>query len=251
MLEQYYITGMPVPLEKGLGQLHQPTIKNLLENQITVEQLIQPFSMRVDLLDISQDQLADLLVQLVDFDLFFLKDDEDDYILKIGDTPSMYMLLQSLKILYNTSNVELKYDDEEIHVDDKVIIDRNNFTYLADVVLEMFHSKKPVKEKATVFKSKIKQQIWEKLQKNRKEQEKKKEFLMGDIINVVVHATGYVPYREVLDMTYYQLINSYSVMMQISGYDEYLQFKTSSKFELKEDRKHWLTSAKIKRSAIK
>jgi hypothetical protein len=46
-------------------------------------------------------------------------------------------------------------------------------------------------------------------------------------------------YKDVLDLTYAQLINSYKCIMQIDNYQVMMDYKTSGQFDMKDEVKHW------------
>ena len=47
-------------------------------------------------------------------------------------------------------------------------------------------------------------------------------------------------YDHVLNMSYYQLWNSYISDIQKDQYETYMQYKVSPKFEVKDSQKHWM-----------
>ena len=221
-LEHYLLTGIPIKT-KELGTIHQPTINELISNGFSIEE----------------------------FDLLFLKADDDNFLFKDSKESSLYRLVNCLKLLYNTNNIKLSYGEQTIYIDNNIEINRNNFTKLADIVLEIFQTSKPVKSNnKPKYKDKYRQQLWEKLERKRAEEAKKNSLTIADIINIVVHTNGYTSYKEVCNMTYYQLLNTYKTMLEIISYNEYLMFKSSGQFEMKQENKHWTSNAKIKKSTI-
>lgn len=249
-LEQYLITGLPIPIGDGLGTIYQPTIKEILSNKMSVDDFLQPFLLRVDLL--SNTEIFEGFTQKInDFDLLFLQESEGNFLFTDGEYSMLGRLITCLKLLYNTDSVELSFGEQVIKIDNKYIIDRNNFTYLADIVLEVFDTEKPKpKDDKPKYKDKARQMLWEKLEKRRAEEARKKALTMADIINIVVHMNNYIEYSKVIDMTYYQLLNTYKTFMSKMSYDEYLMFKSSGQFDLKQDQKHWTTENKVKKSTI-
>ena len=116
----------------------------------------------------------------------------------------------------------------------------------------MCQTKKPEKPSNTPkYKDKHRQQLWEKLERKRAEEAKKKALTLADIINIVVHIRDTYKYEDILNMTYYQLLNTYQVMMGKISYDEFLMFKSSGQFEIKQDVKHWTTTTRIAKSTLK
>ena len=248
-LEHYFLTGLPIPIENGLGLLYQPTIKEILSSKMSMDDFLQPFLIRVDLLQ-NTEAFQDYVQKINDFDLLFLQEGNGTFVFRDNEKSMLSRLIECLKLLYKTEYVELVYGDQLIRINNEVVIDRNNFTYLADIVLEMFDTEKPKpKEDKPKYKDKGRQMLWEKLERKRAEEAKKKALTMADIINVVVHINNYIEYSQVANMTYYQLLNTYRTLISKMSYDEYLMFKSSGQFELKQDQKHWTMDSKIKKSA--
>ena len=128
MIENYYITGLPINL-KELGVIYQPTIKELLLIEMTNKEVVQPFLLHKGI--VLGDEDDELRRVLKNFDLFFL-----------SERNLLDSLIISLKILYKTENVLLcdnnVFEQQSIIVDDNIIINRDNYDKLADVVLGMF-----------------------------------------------------------------------------------------------------------------
>lgn len=236
--EYYYMTGMPVKLNYSLGKIHQPKLFDFMEKDITIEEFAQPFCVRVDVIDFEQNDRVDQLVKrLKDFDLFFL------------DKGSMVdKLINSLSMLYKTDDIQLDTYSQSILISKSILIDRDNFTYLADIVLNMLCMEKPKKEEnKRKFKDDYRQKLWEKLQKHRVENEKKKAITFLDIVNFVVHSNSVVDYERVYNLTYYQLVNTYTTLMNKMTYEEHMMYKTSGQFKMESEIKHWSIQTKIKK----
>ena len=251
-LETYYISGIPIPLD-DIGFINQPKIKDYISKGISIEEFIQPFLVRLDNTTGFDDNknLMELKKYLLDFDLLFLKNG-DEFLFKDKSGTLLDKLLVSLELLYNTKDVVLNYEEQCIIIKGKHRINRLNYTKLADIVLEMCQTKKPEKpNNKPKYKDKHRQQLWEKLERKRAEEAKKKALTLADIINIVVHIKDFYTYENVINMTYYQLLNTYQVMMNKMSYDEFLMFKSSGQFEIKQEVKHWTTTTKINRSTLK
>ena len=95
--EYYYMTGLPVKLNHGLGQIHQPRLFDFMENDITIEEFAQPFCARVDIIDFGDDENIETIRKMLkDFDLFF-----------VDKSTMTDRLLKSLAMLYKTDNIFL------------------------------------------------------------------------------------------------------------------------------------------------
>ena len=236
--EYYYMTGLPVKLNYDLGQIYQPRLFDFMEQDITIEEFAQPFCARVDVVDFGDsEKVNDILKNLKDFDLFFL------------DKGVMVdRLILSLSMLYKTKDIIFDVDNQCVIISKSIIIDRDNFTYLADVVLNMLCMEKPKKqENKRKYKDDYRQKLWEKMQKYRVENEKKNAITFLDIVNFVIHSSISVDYERVYNLTYYQLINTYTTLMNKMAYEEHMMYKTSGQFKMEGETKHWGTQSKIKK----
>lgn len=236
--EYYYMTGLPVKLSHNLGQIHQPRLYDFMENDITIEEFAQPFCARVDVVDFGDsEQMKEILKTLKDFDLFFV--DKGVMIDK---------LIRSLSMLYKTDDIQLDTYSQCIFVSKSIMIDRDNFTYLADVVLNMLCMEKPKKqENKRKYEDDYRQKLWEKMQRYRVEKEKKNAITFLDIVNFVVHSNSVIDYERVYNLTYYQLVNTYTTLMNKMGYEEHMMYRTSGQFKMEGEVKHWGVQSKIKK----
>ena len=75
---------------------------------------------------------------------------------------------------------------------------------------------------------------------------KKKELVIPDIMKVVQNGKTFIPYGEILNFTYWQLMDRYSDVLNIDAYKTHMDYKLSPKYELKDtDFKHWTEAIKI------
>ena len=135
MIEDYYITGLPINLNE-LGMIYQPTIKELLLLGITNKEVVQPFLLHKGI--ILGDDNEELNEVLKNFDLLFLSNEN-----------LIESLIFSLKILYKTDNIRLSesklLEEKKIIINDNIFINRNNYDELTDIVLGMFVTERPKK----------------------------------------------------------------------------------------------------------
>lgn len=232
-LETYYLSGLPIPLKNQLGKIYPLTIRYMLENGIDYNDFLKPFLIRSDMVENINRKICDL-------DLFF--DMKDETLLDL--------LVCNLKILYKTDNVEKFPSIKTITINNSIMITKHNYTYLADVVLEMMCATrvKP-EEKKQKYKNAQLQATWEKLQRYREKEEKKKALQLVDIMNMLIHVNNDLNYDKVLNLTYYQAINSYMTLKSKEAYNEFMMYKTSGQFKMEQDAKHWTIETKIKKSA--
>ena len=169
-------------------------------------------------------------------------------------------LIQTLKLLYKTDDVKLeppkKGDINSIQIsiksnDNIYYINRNNYTEFADYILIMLHegnniANVEVKKELTEIELKMerKRREFEKKKRKReaelnKEKEDKEQLTLFDLANYLVHYDSKFTYENVLDLTVYQLINSYQLYHQKENYDLFIKYKTSGNFQIEDEIKHW------------
>lgn len=211
----------------------------LLTTGIEIEKLMMPFCVSTDALELS----AELKADFKNFDLLFLQ-----HFQKEPNEPRslLEMLESSLKVLMGTNHVHINFDEMCINVNESGRLDRNNFDELAEVVFAILHREKPKYEKKKQLTEK-QQSIMDKLNKHRQAKAKKNETKLEDMLNVVIHGgTSFIPYTEVVEFTYWQLINTYASIVTIDGYKEFLAYKSSGQFEIKDQVDHWIKQLKLK-----
>lgn len=236
--------------EYKLGKIKFLTVKEIIKyGEDKIKELLLPFLYK--LLDETNEPLL--------FEMLLL------------DSEMYGKMIKFLKIFYKTEHVEMICDENknlklmvisnEINnlilenpnkieniQKDIVIIDKNNFQKISEVICTSFFLFKPKsknKEK-NVFqvreenKSVLEEYLELEKQHEKEEQEriKKNEKNLHQIITIIASQCLW-DYEKVLNMTYYQLWNSYISGFQKEQYKEYLQYKTSPKFEIKDNQKHW------------
>ena len=73
------------------------------------------------------------------------------------------------------------------------------------------------------------------------EQKNKEEpITIFDLANYIIHENGTTfNYQNVLELTIYQLINTFTLYRQKEGYNIFMDYKTSGQFKMEEEGKHW------------
>lgn len=240
--EYYYLFGLDIPLDNyKLGKIKQPKAIDFIKHNIDIENFYFPFIM-TDILLNSLDNQEDIIKIKRDIgSLSFL-------ILSCNESKRFDVLdklKESINLLYGC-NVDITQDS--IFLDNGVIINNSNFDILCNIVLEMMMVEKPKIEKQKVYKNKHLQATWDKLQKYRKKEAQKSETAILDIMNLLIHMNGNYDYEKVLNMTVYQILNSYIALLKKDNYSEFLSYKTSGQFKLEKEKKHWITEIKVKKS---
>lgn len=161
-------------------------------------------------------------------------------------------LVESLKVLYRTEEIEVKYDKEyniEICISD-VVINKSNFEILRKEVKGMFVIDPDIGEtsKAIAVSEenrhileeylRLEEQYKKDMEEINKDKNKNKTTLHQ--IVMVVASQCLWDYEKVMKMTYYRLINSYVSIFKIDEYETYIKHKASGQFDMKNyEVKHW------------
>ncbi|EGT4635746.1 TPA: hypothetical protein OUL15_002891 [Clostridioides difficile] len=267
MLENYYITGLPIKLSEILGTIYQPTIEELIKFDMANLEIVNPFLV----LEKSYSQLCNEktfelkckydAIPILDLMMLTSRKDSSEEIELLSDK-----IKKSLSILYKTDIKNIEYMNKIkigilIKFDDKkknAFISREDFGLVSDLILEMFCI-----DKKNLFKDdedkwientgseREKQLIAHFKEKERKKREKEA-YHLCDYINVVQNIDGYVPIDVILKMTYWQLINVYKTKIQFKNYNESLGYAWSFKYQTDMDKmKHWSKEIKIPLSTVK
>ena len=70
--------------------------------------------------------------------------------------------------------------------------------------------------------------------------EETEEITMYDLMNYIIHAdNSQFDYQNILELTIYQIKNTFNMYRQKESYNLYMQYKTSGQFKMDEDIVHW------------
>ncbi|HBF2805607.1 TPA: hypothetical protein KN238_000188, partial [Clostridioides difficile] len=147
MLENYYITGLPIVLNNMMGTIYQPTIEELVKLDMVNLEIVNPFL----ILEKSYSQLCNEesfelkckydTIPILDLMMLTSRKDSSEKIELLSDK-----IKKSLSILYKTDirNIEymnnikigilIKFDDKKKNA----FISREDFGLVSDLILEMF-----------------------------------------------------------------------------------------------------------------
>lgn len=266
MLENYYITGLPIKLGETLGTIYQPTIEELINSDMANLEMVNPFL----ILERSYSQLCNEesfelkckydTIPILDLMMLTSRKNSSEKIELLSDK-----IKKSLSILYKTDIRNIEYMNNIkigilIKSEDKkknAFISREDFGLVSDLILEMFCiDKKNLENDEDKWVENTGSERERKLIEHFKEKERKKRekeaYHLCDYINVVQNIDGYVPIDVILKMTYWQLINVYKTKIQFKNYDESLGFARSFKYQVEADKiKHWSKEIKIQTSTVK
>ncbi|MCC0678504.1 MULTISPECIES: hypothetical protein [unclassified Clostridioides] len=266
MLENYYITGLPIKLGETLGTVYQPTIEELINSDMANLEMVNPFL----ILEKSYSQLCNEesfelkckydTIPILDLMMLTSRKNSSEKVELLSDK-----IKKSLSILYKTDIKNIEYMNNIkigilIKSEDKkknAFISREDFGLVSDLILEMFCiDKKNLENDEDKWVENTGSEREKRLIEHFKEKERKKRekeaYHLCDYINVVQNIDGYVPIDVILKMTYWQLINVYKTKIQFKNYDESLGFARSFKYQVEADKiKHWSKEIKIQTSTVK
>lgn len=219
--------------------IRQPRVRELLKYEIDVDELVQPFFAFIDLWDVDDE----IKSKHKNLDLIF-----SDHIIcqKEGviNNSMLTAMITALRLLCGSNEIEYDMFNRYIKINGIEKINRDNFDEIQSYILSIFYAKKPKQQKIKGDK-KQKDKVLE-MQRKLALHRKKKKLLLPDIVKVVKNGRGLLGYENILDMTYWQLMDNYSDILKVDAYKTYMDYKLSSKYELKEDKfKHWTEEIKI------
>ncbi|MGL5191668.1 MAG: hypothetical protein ACRC7S_18665 [Cetobacterium sp.] len=249
-LEYYYLFGLDIPLDRhNLGVIKQPKLIDYINNKSEVEMFYLPFVMNDIIINQSEDnEVLNELKKKIGSLTFMLMNCYQSSRFDV-----LMSLINSLSLLYRC---ESKINEDfSISVGD-VRIDDSNFDILSDLVLEMSKIDKS-KIKFNKVSKKEMTEIEKEFERRRKkylEQSKNKkrdnELNILDISNIIIHGTKF-SYEDVLNMTVYQIKNTFNAMNSKEGYEVGTLYRVSPKFEAnKESLNHWSEKVKIDKSGL-
>lgn len=223
------------------GTIYQPKIKDFLDFDYARFKAV--FSIRKDLYIDDKHEDYD---NIKDFDMIIVLGLLEDF-------------KKSLQILYKTDCVKIDIKQKTIQStrvivkanEEIYVFDRNNYNKFADIILILLHDGNNIadeKEKEELSEielmmKKRRQEFERKKAKReaeiRKNNEEKNIMTIFDIANYIIHNDNKYNYESVLNLTIYQLINSYTLYMQKENYGYFMDYKTSGNFNIEQNISHW------------
>lgn len=243
---------MPIELE-GLGTIHQPTLDTLIEKDFDLNRMVRAFKINKEML------FENSKLDIKNFDIFFLPYLSDH--ININDLLSCEIikllndLMKSLAILYKTDNIKISIDKNvekldfnifNININDEIVINRNNYDHLCNIVQVILNITKNDKVENKVMSeyeriAEEKRKKFEERINKQKEDEKENEntFTIYDAANYLIHVDeSKYTYESIRKLSIYQLKNSFTLYSQKDRYKENVQYKVSGNFEI-DDFSHW------------
>lgn len=218
------VTQSPINFE-GL-KIYQPIFREIEEDIESYNQLLIPYSLTFDLLNIPEESTEDLKY----FDIICF------------DQSLKNLFIKSLQYFCKTDNINF-YKNSCIV--DKCIIHRDNFDDFSKIILDINAREKPKVEKTPIFKNERQKDIWEKLQEGRKRFAKKSELYLYDVLNICEFYDYYIPMKTIKEWTLFKIMQCYKVKIGVSNWkDTFSIYLVSGEKSLIEG-KHWTDLIKL------
>lgn len=249
-LEYSYLFGLEINLEEyGLGRIKQPRLIDFINKDVDVQKFYLPFI--VNDIVIGQSNSVEALTEVkksLGGLTFFLTN-----CYQSQNMAMLELLKKSLGLLYDCEVVSGNKLDL---IAGDVIIDNSNFDILSNVVLEMLKidkSKMKFEKEEDPYKDIPKELLEAKkkyFERNKDKAKKEQGLTIIDIANIVIHSKT-IDYDKVLNMTVYQIKNSYEIISSKESFDIGTLYRISPKFDTgKEKYEHWTEKIKLDKSSL-
>lgn len=263
------MAGSPINLEKyKLGTIYQPKLKYFVNSNIDIANFSHPFIFEKEMFT-SRNESSEELRKCGKLDFFFIYDEA----MKLSNEPTdrclVPMLVEALKMLYKTEDIFIHHEIKTITINNTIWINNDTLSILSDIVLEIMRIDKKIRQQfakairqsqeqekeSNTYEDKLLQEIERRArehEENLKAHGKKsnKEATLLDMANVVIHMQDKISYRDVMDMTIYQLKNSYETLMTKEISNINLYHRISPNFQVKDDLKIWQNNSRLKDSNL-
>lgn len=243
--------GLPIEI-KDMGTIYQPRLKDFIDRNFDIQKFIRSFNIKANLVFEDASDLKNFDVFIYQLSLRLPKD-------KLLVTE----LIESLKLLYKTDKVELTMlDDKDLHSvcvsievaennESKIYyINRDNYDNFAKTILilldlgnnttdiELSEELSEIDLKIAQRKKEFERKKAEREAKLNKEE--KEEITLYDLVNYIIHTdNSQFNYQNVLDLTIYQIKNTFNMYRQKENYNLFMSYKTSGQFKIDNDINHW------------
>lgn len=255
------MSGLPIPLEHfGLGRIHQPTLMEFIRSGIDITDFSHPFILNKEMILNRSEGVDNLLKNLGRLKFLFVYDySTKEKREKDGSKGIIELLVDSLKIIYQTDNIMVMNMISTIIVDNNILITDDNFQDLADAVVEMVRidvraMRKKIEENRKRDEMEKKNPMLklfrEKEEEHKRRTSKNQDFSLIDMANVVIHSQGNIDYEKAFNMTLYQLKNSYEVIIKKEIFNVNLMHRISPNFQPTEDFKLWEDKVSVIKSVL-
>lgn len=230
-LSVYLETQKPIKFNNII--IYQPSLDEILEYDIDkYNMLILPF-----LLDVDDFEFIDnSLIQNVNiFDILIL--DNSSELFRI--------LLDSISFFCRTDEIGLDEQKGVLYIGDE-ILDRNNFSEFAEIILQLNAKQKPEKEIPPANMTEKQKEIWEKLHAGRQRAYEKSQIDLSDLINICQFGGQYfIPMSEILQWTLFNISRCYKSIIGKSNYQDLFDIYIVTGEEKLIKNQHWTDLIKI------
>lgn len=246
-------SGKPIEIDSEYGtKVYQPTVDEIVNlGEIQFNELILPIIITTNAVFNGLENEDELIEKYKIFDVFFIQSEQGKSILD----DSLFNGKKAMDVLVDSISFFTHVDKKNIQVFSHLrntisingfIVDRDNFHLLRNAIQSTLSRGDIEIEKPPKDMGKRQRDIWEKLQAGRRRKAEKDALYIQDIMNFVQFGgDSYIPLREILIMTYYQLLNAYKSILGKEAFVVGTMYKISPNFEVKEEVKHWTGSLKI------
>jgi cytochrome oxidase Cu insertion factor (SCO1/SenC/PrrC family) len=238
----------------NIGKIYSPIVKDILKlSDKELNDLVMPFIVTLDDIKLNKEVVEEIEAKLNrKFTIY-------DYLTSFKET--IQEIIKSLRYFYKTEKVNIyqtfdgicfliNYElsnNDYIPMKDCIIISRQNWDELCELIKNLMHLSNDKKEERKVtIDNEANREILEeylRLQKRQEDEERKlaekNKLTLHDII-VIVASDKQWDYDGVLDMTYYRLKCAYNMIMSKENYKTNLMYHTSEKFDTSNLKiEHW------------
>ena len=223
-------------IEINKFKIKSPTVRDIVDiGEEKYRKYLIPFTTSKEILNYDDEILKDIK----DFDLFFIKTSEGKYVLEYEEMPFISILLDSLEFYFKEKAllltgkdlkyggiVDFGYPDDVLSniffilIENNGIIDRDNFDDIADMILKINYAKKMKVDKPPEFKNERQRDIYNKIMEGRRRKAEKESETFADMIDVVQFGgKSFVRFDEIEKFTVQQLIHSYITILSIDNFN--------------------------------
>ena len=264
--EEVLYFGLPIKLTDEVC-LYQPTLKEIINNDFSLEELIEPF-ITLDKQNFENDKDND---ELNNFDIFFLqilmgyievlKINEN---IELGDWLNSPLsnglvikrLIKVFKFLFKTEDIELHMckgivddvEDNYIMINKSYKIDRSNYEEVKWIVCDIFDTDMKIEKKPQM--SEEEKRLNELFEKKKKAYEEaygrearegnNKKITIFTLVNYIVNnKNSQYNYNTIQDLTIYQIKNTFKYYQSQESFDIDIKYRTSGNFKMDKKSQHW------------
>ena len=235
--------------EYGL-YVRQPRVSEVVDiGEDAFNDLIYPFILTSEAVFNGQDNSDELSAKYSIYQLYFATMGEGEFILDgiFGGKSALDALKDSISYFLNVESKDIQFlTQRKKIVIGECVIDEQDFIALRKIIQLVVSREDIAFEKVPKNMTERQRDIWEKLQRGRRNTARRDALYLQDMINVVSFGgSTYIPLDSIERMTFYQLRNAYKSVMSMDAYKMGMDYKLSPKYEVKDDVEHWTKSLRI------